>query len=71
MEKIRDWNHYREMWIRVLEKQTGRGLGYWSARIKKEKFADASSLKAWLARQGVTGYASNSWSWNGSDTRTS
>jgi hypothetical protein len=54
--KIRAWKHYRDMWIRVLEKQTGKGLGHWNARIKKEKFADARSLAAWLAQQGVTGY---------------
>jgi len=55
--KTRDWGHYRNMWIRVLEKKTGNGLSQWNARIKKEKFADARSLKAWLAQQGVTGYA--------------
>src|SRR4030095_6894923 len=55
--KIRDWKHYRDMWIRVLEKKTGKGLGHWNARIKKEKFADARSLEAWLIRQDVTGYA--------------
>jgi hypothetical protein len=57
LERIRDWNHSREMWIRVLEKQTGKGVGHWNARIKKEKFADARSLEAWLAHLGVTGYA--------------
>jgi hypothetical protein len=57
LDKIRDWNHSREMWIRVLEKQTGKGVGHWNARIKKEKFADARSLEAWLAHLGVTGYA--------------
>jgi Domain of unknown function (DUF5655) len=56
-EKIRDWKHNRHMWVRVLEKKTGKGLGHWNARIKKEKFADARSLEAWLIRQDVTGYA--------------
>ena len=45
------------MWIRVLENKTGKSLGHWNARIKKEKFADVGSLKSWLAQQGVTGYA--------------
>src|SRR5262245_42541580 len=44
------------MWIDVLEKQTGKGLDCWNARIKKEKFADARTLDVWLAQQGVTGY---------------
>src|SRR5262249_18281369 len=55
-EKTRDWKHYRDMWIDVLEKQTGKGLDFWNARIRNEKFADARTLDAWLAQQGVTGY---------------
>jgi hypothetical protein len=55
-EKIRDWKHYRDMWIRVLEKQTGKGLAQWNARVGKQKFTDARSLETWLAQQGVTGY---------------
>jgi hypothetical protein len=46
------------MWIRVLEKKTGNGLSHWNARIKKQKFTNARSLKAWLAEKGVSGYAS-------------
>jgi hypothetical protein len=45
------------MWIRVLEKQTGKDLEYWNERIKKKKFTDAQRLKAWLAEQDITGYA--------------
>jgi hypothetical protein len=56
--KTRDWSHNREMWIRILEKKTGNGLSHWNARIKKQKFTDARSLKAWLAAQSVSGYAS-------------
>jgi hypothetical protein len=57
MTTTRDWSHAREMWIRVLKKQTGQDLDYWNARIKKKKFADAERLEEWLAGQGVTGYA--------------
>lgn len=53
----RDWGHNRGMWIRVLEKKTGKGLDQWNAVIKKQMFTDASSLKAWLAQNNVTGYA--------------
>jgi Domain of unknown function (DUF5655) len=56
-ETVRDWNHFRDMWIRVLEKKTGKDLRHWNARIKKQRFEDAGSLEAWLAEQGVTGYA--------------
>ncbi len=54
--KTLDWSHNRDMCIRVLEKKTGKGLINWNARIKKQKFADASSLKDWLREEGVTGY---------------
>jgi hypothetical protein len=57
MTTTRDWSHYREMWIRVLKKHTGRDLDYWNARIGKKKFTNAERLKEWLAGQGVTGYA--------------
>ena len=56
-ERKRDWSHFRDMWIRVLEKQTGKGLSYWNARVRKETFADARDLEAWLAQHRVTGYA--------------
>jgi hypothetical protein len=56
-ENTRGWKYNRDMWIRVLEKKTGKGLGHWNARIKKQKFADAPSLEAWLTQQGLTGYA--------------
>ncbi|MCI0390201.1 MAG: DUF5655 domain-containing protein [Acidobacteria bacterium] len=57
MNEIRDWQRYREMWIRSLEKQTGEGVDKWNRRIKKERLEDKQSLRAWLTRQGVTGYA--------------
>jgi hypothetical protein len=57
VNKIRDWSDTRARWIAILEKKTGKGLTHWNARIRQEKFADAGSLEAWLAQQGVTGYA--------------
>jgi hypothetical protein len=45
------------MWIRVLEKQTGEGVDVWNRRIRKQQPTDARSLRAWLEKQGVTGYA--------------
>src|SRR5687768_12446650 len=45
------------MWIRVLEKQTGKGLEHWNQRVRKENFTDEKSLRAWLHGQGVKGYA--------------
>jgi hypothetical protein len=57
MTTTRDWSHNRDMWIRILKKQTGKDLDHWNARLKKKKFADTKQLKEWLTEQGVTGYA--------------
>jgi hypothetical protein len=45
------------MWVRLLEKQTGKGVKAWNRRIGRERLRDERSLRAWLVRQGVTGYA--------------
>ena len=55
--EIRDWKAMRTQSARLLEKQTGAGVAAWSKRIKKERFVDEASLRAWLAKQGVKGYA--------------
>jgi hypothetical protein len=57
MGNVLDWNSNRDMWIRVLEKQTGESLDYWSKRVRQENFKDEKSLRTWLKKQGVTGYA--------------
>lgn len=57
MGNVLDWNRNREMWIRVLTKQTGESLEYWNQRVRKENFKDEKTLRAWLKKQGVTGYA--------------
>jgi hypothetical protein len=57
MTRTQDWNRNRDMWIRVLEKQTGEGLDIWNRRIATRRPRDARSLRTWLASQGVTGYA--------------
>jgi hypothetical protein len=48
------------MWdisARQLEERTGQGVEAWNQRIQAEGFADEKSLRDWLAKQGVTGYA--------------
>jgi hypothetical protein len=54
--ETRDWQRNREMWVRVLERQTGENVDAWNRRIGTARLRDVSSLRAWLARQGVTGY---------------
>ena len=59
MKQMRDWQSNREMWIRVLAKQTGQGLAYWNQRVREQAIADQDSLRTWLKSNGVTGYAEN------------
>lgn len=59
MTNILDWNSNRDMWIRVLKKQTNKSLEYWNKRVKDKNFTNENDLRAWLAEQGVTGYAAN------------
>jgi Domain of unknown function (DUF5655) len=57
MTTTRDWSRNKEMWIGVLEKQTGDGLQAWKARMRRHKFRDEQQLRTWLSRRNVTGYA--------------
>ena len=57
MARIRDWKSMNTMSARLLEERTGKGVAAWNERIKRESFADEDSLRAWLTKQGVTGYA--------------
>ena len=57
MEKTRDWQHFRKMWIRILEESTGESLDAWNRRIESQQFRDEQSLRAWIADQGISGYA--------------
>src|SRR5205809_4351617 len=57
MAHVRDWEGMRAMAERLLEERTGKGVAPWNRRIKKEELDDEKSLRAWLTKQGVIGYA--------------
>jgi Domain of unknown function (DUF5655) len=57
MPTTRDWSRNKEMWIGVLEKQTGEGLEAWKAKMRRHKVRDEQQLRTWLSRRNVTGYA--------------
>src|SRR5216117_4489919 len=57
MAKIRNWEGMRAMSERLLEERTWKGVATWNRRIKKEGLDDEKSLRAWLTKQGVIGYA--------------
>ena len=46
------------MWIRVLEKETGKSLEYWNAAVKALAPGDPDELETWLAERCIQGYAS-------------
>jgi hypothetical protein len=45
------------MSARLLKERTGEDVDVWNRRVKKESFNDKKALRAWLTKQGVTGYA--------------
>src|SRR2546427_4164578 len=57
MAKTRDWQGMKEMSARLLKERTGEGVETWNRRIKRERLDDEESLRVWLTKQGVTGYA--------------
>ncbi len=57
MAQVRDWKGMKEMSIRLLRERTGQGLDKWNRRIADQAFRNPGSLRSWLEKQGVTGYA--------------
>jgi hypothetical protein len=57
MAKIRDWKSMKDLSARLLKERTGENVTTWNRRIMKEQLNDEKSLRAWLTKQGVTGYA--------------
>ena len=57
MAKIRDWKSMNDLSARLLKERTGENVATWNRRIAKEQLNDEKSLRAWLTKQGVTGYA--------------
>ena len=57
MAKTRDWQAMRDMSARLLKERTGDGVDTWNRRIQRERLDDEEGVRAWLTKQGVTGYA--------------
>src|SRR5437773_10886766 len=55
--ETRAWQQMREMSARLLKERTGSGVDAWNRRIRKERLGNEAALRAWLTKQGVTGYA--------------
>ena len=63
MPKVRDWKSMQDMSARLLRERTGEDVAAWNRRIAKEQFDDEKSIRVWLTRQGVTGYAQSLLVW--------
>lgn len=57
MPRTRDWRGMKDLGARLLVERTGINVAGWNWRIAKEKLHDEKSLRRWLTKQGVTGYA--------------
>jgi hypothetical protein len=57
MAETRDWQVMRDMSARLLQERTGEDVSTWNERIRSAGLDDEKSLRAWLAKHGVTGYA--------------
>lgn len=57
MTDARDWKSMKDMSTRLLRERTGESVETWNRRIKREQFDNEEALRAWLTKQGVTGYA--------------
>jgi hypothetical protein len=44
------------MATRLLQERTGKNVDAWNRRVKRNRFTNEPSLRAWLAEHGVTGY---------------
>jgi Family of unknown function (DUF5990)/Domain of unknown function (DUF5655) len=53
----KSWQEVTEWSARLLADRTGQDVAAWNRRVADTGIADEPSLRAWLAGQGVTGYA--------------
>jgi hypothetical protein len=53
----RSWQEVTQWSARLLADRTGEDVAAWNRRVAGTGIADEPSLRAWLAEQGVTGYA--------------
>jgi hypothetical protein len=53
----KSWQEVTQWSARLLAGRTGQDVAAWNRRVAETGIADEPSLRAWLAGQGVTGYA--------------
>ena len=55
--ELKSWRQMREWAADLLQSRTGADVAAWNQRISESGLADEQALRAWLAGQGITGYA--------------
>lgn len=55
----RDWRQMNAWIGDLLQRRTGDDVETWNVRVRESGASDETSLRAWLAEQGVTGYPQN------------
>ena len=55
--KTLGWQRMKDLSARLLRERTGDGVDTWNRRIEAQGFDDEEELRAWLTKQGVSGYA--------------
>jgi len=55
--KTLGWQRMKDMSARLLRERTGDGVETWNRRINARGFDDEEELRAWLTKEGVSGYA--------------
>ena len=63
MARMRDWKSMKDLSTRLLLERTGENIDTWNHRILEEQLNDEKSLRAWLTKQGVNGYAQSLLVW--------
>jgi hypothetical protein len=54
---VRSWSEVRDWSAELLRSRTGADVAAWNGRVTATGLGDEESVRAWLAEQGVTGYA--------------
>ena len=57
------WKQWRDQVASSLEKKTGKDVAAWNRRVRAQKLGDEKSLRAWLAEEGIAGYAATLLVW--------
>jgi hypothetical protein len=53
---VRSWHEGQAWKAELLERRTGHDVAWWNDRVEKVNASHADDLRAWLRKEGVSGY---------------